>query len=119
MNQNRKTLVTLVALVAVMLSLAYASVPLYALFCKVTGFGGTPQQVVHTPVEPGDRVLTIRFNADTSPELPWDFYPNQKSIDVNTGTDFTIDYTAKNNASQPTTGVAMFNVVPLKAGKYF
>ncbi len=119
MTPNLKTLIVLILLVSSMLGLAYASVPLYDLFCKVTGFGGTPQQVVHTPIKPGKKVLTIRFNADTSPDLPWQFYPDQKQVIARTGTHFTTTYSAINNGNKPYTGVATFNVVPLKAAKYF
>ena len=76
-RSNHSLALSLGALVVGMVMLAYASVPLYRLFCQVTGFGGTTTQAVAAPgaVSGSERVITVRFNADTNPNLPWDFAP--------------------------------------------
>lgn len=118
-EKNKRTLMYAFGFVAFMVGVAYASVPLYTLFCKVTGFGGTPKEVAANPGIVVDRTITVRFNADTAPNLPWSFRPDQKSVTVKAGEDALISYSAKNNASQPVGGTAIYNVTPTKAGKYF
>ncbi len=102
-----------------MVGLAFASVPLYRLFCQVTGFGGTPQIADGTEVEIGDRVITVRFNADKSSNLPWYFKPVQKQLTMRVGEQKLAFYTARNDGNQTITGTATFNVTPVKAGSYF
>ena len=105
-----------------MLGLAFASVPLYRLFCQVTGFGGTTQvatAVPEAPVEATDRTMIIRFNADVDPRLPWSFQPNQRRVSVRVGETGVATYTARNLGYAPVAGTATFNVTPPKAGKYF
>src|ERR1700722_9471887 len=79
-----------------MLLLAYASVPLYRLFCQVTGYNGTTQEAEHAPGRIIDRDITIRFNADTDPGLPWEFRPGEKSIRVKVGQQALTHYVARN-----------------------
>lgn len=121
MDKNTKTLILVLGVVACMIGLAFASVPLYNLFCRVTGFGGTTQRADAPPPtgEIIDRDITIKFNADTSPNLPWDFKPDQHQMTVKVGQQGLISYLAHNRLATPTTGTAVYNVTPAKAGKYF
>jgi len=118
-RRNRRTLISLLALAAGMVGLAYASVPLYALFCQVTGFGGTTQRADAAPGTVLDRVVTVRFNADVNGGLPWSFRPNQKEVKVRLGETALVSYRAENRGKEPVTGTAVFNVTPDKAGVYF
>jgi cytochrome c oxidase assembly protein subunit 11 len=101
-----------------MLGAAYAAVPLYRLFCQMTGYGGTTQRAV---VE-ADRVLAntvrVRFDANVN-GLPWEFQPDQRVITVQLGQTTQVSYTARNLSNQPTSGTATFNVTPDVAGAYF
>jgi cytochrome c oxidase assembly protein subunit 11 len=120
-NRNMRTGLMLFTIVLGMTALAFASVPLYRLFCEVTGFGGTPQRVEASaiPAGPSDRVITIRFNADINSGLPWSFQPERRSIEVKVGEQTLAFYRATNHADRPVTGTATFNVTPDKAGAYF
>lgn len=102
-----------------MLGLAYASVPLYRIFCQKTGFGGTPQVAVDFPRRLADRVLKIRFNADVNPGLPWTFKTCQKEMTLQVGALGLAFYEVKNRSSKPLWGMATYNVTPEKAGAYF
>ena len=105
-----------------MLGLGYASVPLYRLFCQVTGFGGTTQRVDEAQaatVTATSTVMSIRFDANVERGLEWDFRPEQVTDRVSVGTrDMTV-FIARNRSDQPITGTATFNVMPEQAGKYF
>jgi cytochrome c oxidase assembly protein subunit 11 len=116
---NRRLGVALIGVVAGMLGLAYASVPLYQLFCQVTGYGGTTQVAETAPAEVGERVFTIRFNADVDPQLPWAFQPVQREMTVKVGESGLALFRAQNRSAGATAGTATFNVTPLKAGQYF
>ena len=116
---NRRLGLALVGVVAVMLGAAYASVPLYQLFCQVTGYGGTTQVAESAPAAAGERVFTIRFNADVDPNLPWDFQPVQREMTVKVGESGLAFFSAENLSARATAGTATFNVTPLKAGQYF
>jgi cytochrome c oxidase assembly protein subunit 11 len=118
-QRNRKTAQTLAMLVLGMVMLSFASVPLYDLFCRVTGFGGTPQVADRGSETVTSRKFTVRFNADTSPELPWRFQPLQKEVDVFAGENRLVFYEALNEAKSPVTGMAVYNVTPAEAGIYF
>lgn len=102
-----------------MLGLAFASVPLYKMFCQVTGFGGTTKKAVAPSPGARDRQITVRFNANIDPKLPWTFRPKQLKIKVNIGQNAMAFYESYNTASIPITGMAIYNVTPDKAGKYF
>ncbi len=102
-----------------MVGMAYAAVPLYDLFCRVTGYGGTPQVAAGAPVAVGDRVINVRFNADVQSRLPWRFQPHQREMTVRVGEPALATYSAVNIGDQPMVGTATFNVTPLKAGVYF
>ena len=116
---NRSLVINLVAIVLGMLMLAYASVPLYRIFCQVTGFGGTTQRTSTNSTAMSDRMITVRFNTDTDPKLPWKFTPIEKSVTVHLGQNRLVAFRAVNESNQPTRGTASYNVTPFAAGKYF
>ena len=118
-RRNRVFLVSLFALVAGMVGLAFASAPLYTMFCRVTGFGGTTQRADAAPGKVLDRVITIRFNSDVNDALPWNFRPEQRELKVRVGETGLANYRAENRAAKPTVGTAVYNVTPDKAGLYF
>ena len=120
-RRRRHTLVavSLIAVVAGMAGLSFAAVPLYRLFCQVTGYGGTTQAAKAAPGKVGERVITVQFNADVSPALPWRFRPAQRQVSIAVGERALAYYRADNLSDKPITGVATFNVTPYKAGVYF
>jgi cytochrome c oxidase assembly protein subunit 11 len=118
-HRNHRVGIWLAGLVVVMVGLAFASVPLYRLFCQVTGFGGTPMLAEKAPDVVTDRVISIRFDANTAPDLDWEFTPEQQSIQARVGEPFLAYYRATNRSGEPLVGTATYNVTPLKAGKYF
>ncbi len=118
-GRNGATLFVLVACVAVMAGLAYASVPLYRLFCQATGFGGTTQRVADAPASPRERWVTISFDGNVDSGLPWDFTPTVKSLRVRLGEIVTVSYLARNHGPRAAVGTATFNVQPDKVGGYF
>jgi cytochrome c oxidase assembly protein subunit 11 len=105
--------------VAFMVGMSYAAVPLYTWFCRATGFGGIPQIVSVAPGEVADRRITVRFDANLGPGLPWRFEPERTSIDVRLGEVVTIYYTVTNLSAQETAGQAVYNVTPTTVGAYF
>ena len=121
MDKNTKTLLSVLLIAAGMVGLAFASVPLYDLFCRVTGFGGTTQvsKTIPSHTEILDREITIRFNGDTNRNLNWQFKPDKRYVDLQIGQQGFISFQAKNKDNQPVTGTAVYNVTPAKAGKYF
>ena len=118
---NLRTALAMGAIVAGMAGLAFAAVPLYRVFCQVTGYGGTTQRAEAAPAKIGQRVVTVRFNADVaSQNLPWQFRaPDDGPVQVHVGEDRLVFFHAKNVGTEPTVGVATFNVTPFKAGPYF
>jgi cytochrome c oxidase assembly protein subunit 11 len=102
-----------------MIGVTYASVPLYKLFCQVTGYGGTTQVADISPTKILEREITIRFDANVSGALPWGFQPKQREVTIKIGETKQISYEATNLFSKPTRGKATFNVVPELAGAYF
>ncbi len=119
-TKNTRTALVLSAIVVGMVGLSFASVPLYRLFCQVTGFGGTTQVAEAAPGAGAmDRVIEVRFNADVDPALPWAFQPAQRSVSVKVGEPGLAFYSARSLSDRPVVGSASFNVTPLKAGLYF
>jgi cytochrome c oxidase assembly protein subunit 11 len=110
---------SLAALVAGMVGLSFASVPLYRLFCQVTGYGGVPQRANKAPGEVLDRTIKIRFDGNVDGSLPWTFAPVQQTMDVKIGETALAFFKASNNSSSPVTGRAIFNVSPELTGRYF
>jgi cytochrome c oxidase assembly protein subunit 11 len=119
MDKNTKTILSVFAIVALMLGLAFASVPLYRLFCQVTGFGGTTQRAEKLPEQMVDRNITIRFDANTSRNINWSFRPEKHEETIKLGQQGLIAFIAKNKDKQPSAGTAIYNVTPPKAGQYF
>ncbi|MCF6198173.1 MAG: cytochrome c oxidase assembly protein [Hyphomicrobiaceae bacterium] len=108
------------ALVVVgMLGLSAAAVPLYKMFCQVTGYGGTTQRAEMAPEEASKEMITVRFDANVSRNLDWKFTPVQRSVNIHIGEEKLIFYKAENDSDKPVTGTATFNVTPEVAGKYF
>ena len=118
-SENQKLASSLVMLIVGMSLLAYASVPLYNLFCKVTGYGGTTQISKNRAETMGNRKLTVRFDANINSDLPWEFQPEQSEITLTTGENVLIFYFAHNKSNNSIIGTAVYNVTPHKAGKYF
>ena len=119
MDARQRTAARLVGVVVVMGSLAWASVPLYDLFCRVTGWGGTTD-VAESPLEePLEEVITIRFDASTAAGMPWEFKPEQVKMPIRIGEEGLAFYEAYNPTSRTIAGTASFNVAPFAAGAYF
>jgi cytochrome c oxidase assembly protein subunit 11 len=108
-----------VVFVGAMVGMAYAAVPLYQLFCQVTGYGGTTQRVEQVSDVVLDRTINVTFDANASPGLNWDFKAVDKKVTPKIGETVQITYTATNNSPHPVTGEAIFNVTPGEAGAYF
>jgi len=118
--KNNKSALVLAGVVAGMVGLAYAAVPLYQLFCQVTGYGGTTQQAEAAEgVMLTDRPVRVRFNANVNRDMPWDFEPTQLTQDILVGQQVMATYTAHNPTDKRITGTAVFNVTPFKVGEYF
>ena len=111
--------VSCIAMVAAMAGLSYAAVPLYRLYCQVTGYQGTTQRAAKPSDTVLDRTLTVRFDANVSPDLPWRFEPLQKKLDIKVGENTLAFYRATNTSNQPVTGTAIFNVAPEAVGLHF
>jgi cytochrome c oxidase assembly protein subunit 11 len=108
-----------VVFVGGMVGMAYAAVPLYQLFCQVTGYGGTTQRVEQVSDVVLDRTINVTFDANAASGLNWDFKAVDKKVTPKIGETVQITYTATNNSSHPVTGEAVFNVTPGEAGAYF
>jgi cytochrome c oxidase assembly protein subunit 11 len=118
-NRNDVVLFSCLGFVAVMVSASFAAVPLYRMFCQVTGFGGTPQRVDAPSDNVGERVIVVRFDANVDPKLDWGFQPLRREVRVKVGENTLVHYRARNNASAPATGQAAFNVTPDIAAPFF
>jgi cytochrome c oxidase assembly protein subunit 11 len=122
-SRNRNTALLSAAVIASMLGLTAASVPLYQLFCRVTGYGGTTQRAAVLPDIGPEGLqgppITVSFNADVAPDLPWGFRPVQHSVVVRPGEERLAFYEAVNRGSEPVVGTATFNVTPFSVGLFF
>ena len=118
-RRKRLMLVVLGGVACGMVGLSFAAVPLYDLFCSVTGFGGTTQTADAAPAEVGNRVMAVQFNSDVSNDVPWRFKPSQREVELRVGEVGLAFYTAINESNNTILGSATFNVTPLKAGIYF
>ena len=118
LGRNQSVAVILFALAVLMVGAAYAAVPLYSIFCKVTGYGGTTRRATANAKGIIDRDITVRFDSNITAGIPWTITPAAPITDK-IGTIETIDFTAHNNASTPITGQASFNVAPDATGAYF
>jgi cytochrome c oxidase assembly protein subunit 11 len=117
-QRNARTALLMALVAAAMVGLAFASVPLYRLFCEVTGFAGTTQRADRAPGAIAGQV-GVRFDANVHPGLPWRFEPVQRTVQIAPGARTQIFYRATNLVARTTTGQAVFNVTPDKAGRYF
>jgi cytochrome c oxidase assembly protein subunit 11 len=119
MGRNKFVGVGLTAVIVGMVGASFAAVPLYRVFCAATGYDGTPQ--IGGPDGPGASggQITVRFDANTSPSIPWYFVPGQRSVTVPLGEEHLAYYVGRNDATRTITGVATYNVTPEKIGKYF
>jgi cytochrome c oxidase assembly protein subunit 11 len=118
-QRNRRTALYASSIIVGMLGLTAASVPLYDLFCRVTGFGGTTQVADAAPEQATDVTVRVRFNADRQPDLPWRFQPLQRAMEVKVGESHLAFYEAENRADHAVVGQAIYNVTPHKVGGYF
>ena len=118
MPTHRKTVLTLTAVGLSMLALGFASKPIYDTFCRITGYGGTPGIAEDNLSEVLDRKVKVSFDANVN-ELPWDFAPEQRSMDVQIGQTGLAYYKVKNNSDKAMVGTATFNVTPIKAAPFF
>jgi cytochrome c oxidase assembly protein subunit 11 len=122
-QRNRRVGLYALGLALAMLALGYASVPLYRLFCQVTGFGGTTQRVSAAEAAAvravAGKSVVVRFDGNVARGLPWDFGPEEVTRTVPIGERMMTTYHARNKSARPITGTAVFNVSPEQAGKYF
>ena len=119
-DKNARVAWTMVAIVGGMLALAYAAVPLYEIFCKATGFGGTPvvaQEENGRPVL--GRTVTVRFDSNVDPNLPWRFQPLQREVKVKLGEEKLVFFRATNVSQRPIVGTATYNVTPERTAGWF
>lgn len=121
-NRNKRTGLIFLVVAAAMLGLGFASVPLYRIFCQVTGFNGTTQRVDAAQAETvaiSTKTLSVRFDANVERGMPWEFRPLQVTDTVAIGARDMAVFKARNTSDQPITGTATFNVEPAYAGRYF
>lgn len=118
-DKNTRTLRYILLLVAGMIGLSFASVPLYNLFCRVTGYGGTTQTADALPDKILDRSVKVQFDTNVARGINWSFKPEKREETVKLGQQGLIAFEARNRAMNPSVGTALFNVNPPKAGKYF
>ena len=118
MTRQARTALFAVLFIAFMTGVAWASVPLYRMFCEATGFNGTTRRGGQAPGGV-DRQVRVAFDANVSPRLPWTFRPENPNELVHVGARDMVFFTARNRSDKPVTGTATFNVTPATAGKYF
>lgn len=116
---NMRIVIACSAFVLSMVGVSFAAVPLYQLFCQVTGYGGTTQRVEQMSETILDRKIKVRFDANVAGGLPWSFKPVDREVELRIGETIQISYTAENTSDQPTFGQATFNVTPMSAGAFF
>ncbi|WP_041375610.1 cytochrome c oxidase assembly protein [Polymorphum gilvum] len=118
-RSNRTVALVCTGVFALMIGASYAAVPLYELFCQVTGFGGTTQRAEAASETVIDRMITIRFDGNVNAALPWQFRPEHRTVTLAMGETGQLAYVATNIADGPTVGTSVFNVTPFEAGVYF
>lgn len=118
-EKNKKTGRRLALIVLAMLALTAISVPLYSVFCRATGLGGATQVAKAAPVQVLDRTVTIRFNTDVEPGLPWSFQSESPPVKVRLGEVRQLLFAASNHGDKSYDGVSLYNVLPERAGLYF
>ena len=118
-SANTKLATSLSILVLGMLMLSFAAVPLYNMFCRITGYGGTTQVAELAPENTLERRMAIRFNTDVAKDLPWNFKADQGVVNVRIGEERLVSFTAENTGDEPVYGTAIYNVTPHSAAEYF
>jgi cytochrome c oxidase assembly protein subunit 11 len=118
-RRNTRVVLVSLGLLAAMSGLVVASVPLYRLFCEVTGYGGTTQTATAAPDAVPDTAITVRLDANVNAGLPWRFAPAEREVTLALGETATMIYRAENLSDRPIVGTATFNVTPFAAGPYF
>jgi len=118
-RRNAAVFASCFAVVAVMVGMSYAAVPLYYMFCAATGYGGTPSRAAAAPGAIGSRMVTVRFDTNVDPALPWAFVPEQRAVKVHIGEDKLVFFRAENRSDHAIVGHASFNVQPEQAARYF
>jgi cytochrome c oxidase assembly protein subunit 11 len=118
-RHNGVTALLLAGVVAGMVGLSFASVPLYRMFCAATGYGGTTQRAEAAPKEIADATITVRFDAEMAPDLGWEFRPVTPEVRVRPGEQREVFFRAVNKSAETLTGTAIDNVTPTKVGIYF
>ena len=118
-RNNKKIVYIIIITLFFMLGVTAVSVPLYKMFCQVTGFGGTPRIYRKPSEEIGEKRMRITFDANINKDLKWIFRPEQQYVDVKTGENSLIFYYAENLTNKSVKGMAIYNVIPQTAAKYF
>jgi len=118
-DKNARLAWTMVAIVGGMLGLAYAAVPLYEIFCKATGFAGTPVVAPEGERPVLERTVTVRFDSNVDPNLPWRFQPLEREVKAKLGEEKLVFFRATNVSQRPIVGTATYNVTPEPAGPWF
>ena len=118
-SANMRIVIACSAFVVSMVGVSFAAVPLYQLFCQVTGYGGTTQRVEQMSDTILDRTIKVRFDANVAAGLPWKFKPVEREVELRIGETIQVAYTAENISDVATYGQATFNVTPMAAGAYF
>lgn len=121
-RKNRRVALGALSVALGMLGLGYASVPLYRIFCQVTGFGGTPQiasEAKAATIASSEHSMSVRFDANVAPDVPWTFEPEQVTEKIQVGERKIAFYIARNNSDQPITGQASYNVEPEQTAPFF
>lgn len=119
LDRNARVFAICFSIAGSMVGAAYAAVPLYDLFCRVTGYGGTTQVAQYEPSAILDRAVTVRFDASNARGFPWTFEPVQREMTLQVGETALAFYRATNTSDVPITGVATYNVTPFKVAPYF
>ena len=118
-RRNRATGLAVLSVFILMVGMAYAAVPLYRVFCRATGYGGTTRVAEAAPHVKGTRTINVRFDANVAPGLAWHFEPETPQIELRTGTTATVYFKVRNDSDQPTAANAQYNISPDLGGFYF
>jgi cytochrome c oxidase assembly protein subunit 11 len=118
-TRNTVVFASCFAVVIGMVAMSYAAVPLYYMFCRATGYGGTPARADAAPGIVGTREITVRFDTNVDPQLPWSFAPEERSVKVRIGENKLVYFHAVNRSDKAIVGHAAFNVAPDNAARYF
>lgn len=118
-RRNIAAVLASLGIVAAMIGLSYASVPLYRLYCQVTGYQGATRTALRAPDAASAATITVRLDANVNNTLPWSFTPEQPQVTMALGESVTAVYRVRNLSDKPTVGSATFNVTPFDSGQYF